>query len=104
MRSVKTRALEIEISSDNSYENHAHHSCQRPADNPLPGHGYPLKSLSHRDVVLRPVNARHGVQVASEVDAYRANRRRITQSDSDGVRVVVGEVAHVDRVVHVSAV
>src|SRR5260370_5908400 len=63
-----------------------------------------LESLAQCDVILRRLNARYRVYVLAEIDSNGTDGRCISQTNSDRIRVVVGEVAQIDRAVCVSAI
>src|ERR1051326_9556790 len=53
---------------------------------------------------LRRSQPRHRVQVVSDVDAHRSNRRLVPEPKSHGVGVIPYEVGEADLVVHVASI
>lgn len=53
---------------------------------------------------MRRIDSRDWIEVAPDIDTDWSDRRRVTQTYSDSVAVVVNEVIRVDRIVDVPAV
>src|ERR1700743_1148029 len=66
---------------------------------------YPrLKCLANAYEILGRFHARHGIQVVTEINSYRSNRRRIAQAEAYVVGVQRREIVKADVGEHISAV
>src|ERR1700759_3354766 len=70
-------------------------------------HSHSLKRLERLPKcyeILRRFHAGDGIQVAADVDTYRTNLREITNTETDVVRVVAGELTCADGAEDVAAI
>src|ERR1700678_64074 len=76
-KALKARALKIKIATHADSDNQNNDYRQSPSNNSSHSHNEFLKRLPQRDVVLRWIDAGHGIQITPQIDSYGADRRRI---------------------------